>query len=109
MRNSHLLTTTFAVAALAFAGACGKKDATTTDTTTAASATPTPSALSVMDIDMGRHIGPDKKITDKTDDFAPTDTLYASVHLSGSAPNGSVVGRWTFENGTVVDERTESV
>jgi hypothetical protein len=65
--------------------------------------------LSVIDVDMGRHLDADRKISDKTDDFAPTDTIYASVHTSGTATNGPVVGRWTFQDGTVVDEKTDSV
>jgi hypothetical protein len=66
-------------------------------------------ALSVIDVDMGRHIDTERKISDKTDDFAPTDTIYASVHTSGTATNSPVVGRWTFQDGTVVDEKTDNV
>ena len=58
---------------------------------------------------MGRHADADRKTTDKTDDFAPSDTIYASVHTSGTANNGAIVGRWTFEDGTIVDEKTGSV
>ena len=58
---------------------------------------------------MGRHVDSDKKITDRTDDFAPSDTIYASVHMSGTANSGAVVGRWTFADGTTVDEKTDSV
>jgi hypothetical protein len=49
------------------------------------------------------------KSTDKTDDFTPTDTIYASVHTSGTATNGAIVGRWMSQDGTVVDEKTETV
>jgi hypothetical protein len=63
----------------------------------------------VIDVDLGRHIDASKKISDKTDDFMPTDTIYASVHTSGTAISGTVVGRWTFEDGSVVDEKTETV
>jgi hypothetical protein len=105
--------TMLALAAVAFATltGCKKNDASTADTTTPAAASPGPvaTALSVVDVDMGRHIGADKKITDKTDDFAPGDTIYASVHTSGTATAVPLVGRWTFENGTVVDERSESI
>ena len=104
------LTGAFALAALVGVG-CSKKDEATVDTTTPAAAAPVPApaALSVVDIDMGRHIDAEKKISDKTDDFAPKDTIYASVHTSGAATNKTMVGRWTFENGTVVDEKSETI
>ncbi|MFL5616981.1 MAG: hypothetical protein ACJ79A_01145 [Gemmatimonadaceae bacterium] len=66
-------------------------------------------ALSVIDVDMGRHVDAERKISDKTDDFAPSDTIYASVHTSGTATNSPVVGRWTFQDGTLVDEKTDNV
>jgi hypothetical protein len=93
------------------ASACNKDKAPDVDTAGGITigAPDAPGAFSVIDVDMGRHIGPDKKITDKTDDFAPNDTIYASIHTSGTANNSPVVARWTFENGTVVDERTQNV
>ncbi len=97
--------------AVAFLATACKKNETPADTTAAASATTPamPAAFNVIDVDMGRHIDAEKKISDKTDDFAPGDTIYASVHTSGAANNKAIVGRWTFENGTVVDERTETI
>jgi hypothetical protein len=45
-------------------------------------------------------------LSDKTDTFAASDTIYASVHTSGTLKEGSnVVGRWTFADGSVVDEK----
>jgi hypothetical protein len=94
--------------------ACKKNETPVTDTSTSAGAvaTPpaaTPAAVTVVDIDMGKAVGADKKITDKTDVFKPTDTIYASVHTTGTAPTTALTARWTFENGTVVDERTENI
>src|SRR5262245_13430595 len=71
------------VLSVASLGACSKQErAAIADS--AASALPipadtTPKALEVGDIDMGRHIGPDQKVTDKTDDFMPKDTIFAAV------------------------------
>jgi hypothetical protein len=90
--------------------ACGKKEAPPADTSSPAAAAPAaPAAFSVIDIDMGRHIDADKKISDKTDDFAPTDTIYASIHTSGAATNRTVVGRWTFQDGQTVDEHSQTI
>jgi len=89
--------------------ACGKKDAAV-DTTQATSATATtPTTFSVMDIDMGRHIDAEKKISDKTDDFAPTDTIYASVHTTGAAANKAIAAKWVFQDGQTVDEHSTTI
>ena len=91
-------------------GACKKDDTAAVDTTTAAGATPAATAnFEVGDIDMGRHIGADKKISDKTDDFAPTDTIYASVHTRGGSAPTTLVARWTFQDSTTVSEDTQTV
>ena len=100
-----------ALAGLGAVSACNRDKPAPVDTTTGTTATPfnAPAAFSVIDVDMGRHIDAEKKISDKTDDFAPTDTIYASVHTSGTANNGAITARWTFENGSLVDERTQNV
>jgi len=33
----------------------------------------------------------------------------ASVHTSGVVTNAPLVGRWTFEDGTILDEKTDSI
>jgi hypothetical protein len=101
----HVVGSLLIVAALA---ACSKKEAPV-DTTSATSATVTPAAFSVMDIDMGRHIDAEKKISDKTDDFAPTDTIFASIHTTGAAANKAVAAKWTFQDGQTVDEHSTSI
>ena len=59
---------------------------------------------------MGRHVGADNKISDKTDDFAPTDTIYASVHTKGGSAPTQLVARWTMgDDSTVVHEETQTV
>src|SRR5687767_1809335 len=104
MTSTHSRMIRFGLLALAVSSAvtaCKKDSTPAGDTTTATTTLPTPDApgaFSVIDVDMGRHVGADKKISDKTDDFAPTDTIYASVHTSGTANNGAIMARWTFEN-----------
>lgn len=102
MRHAHGLSVVLVIGAFCGATACNKEQRATAESAAR-------TALSVIDVDMGRHVDIDKKIADKTDDFAPSDTIYASVHMSGSANNGAVVGRWTFADGTIVDEKTDSV
>ena len=73
---------------------CGKSK-TTTDTAGGA-VVPAPATLSVVDVETGRHIGADKRISDKTTDFATTDTIFATVHTSGAATSRTLAAKWTF-------------
>lgn len=112
MKLNRILPLVLATLAIA---ACQKDDTATTDTAAPAAATATTtdsmsSSLDVGDIDMGRAVGADNKITDKTDDFAPTDKIFASVHTKGGATPMQLVARWTFQDdSTVVAEDTQSV
>jgi len=101
-----------AMSALLATGACSKKD-TAADTQTVGGAVADSTAMAAPsitlgDLDLGRHVGADKKITDKTDDFAPKDTIFASIHTTGGR-GGALTARWTFEDGQTVDERTETI
>ena len=59
--------------------------------------------VAVADIDIGRAVA-DKRVTDKADNFKPSDTIYTSVHTTGTATAANIMARWTFEDGQVVDE-----
>ena len=102
MRHAYGMSIVVVFSAFSGVTACNKEQRAAADSIAR-------TTLSVSDVDMGRHVDADRKITDKTDDFAPSDTIYASVHTSGTANNGAVVGRWTFEDGTILDEKTDSV
>lgn len=105
-RHASLVTFIVSLGVLA---ACNKEQRATADSAAGAVAGEARAALSVIDVDMGRRADAEKKISDKTDDFSANDTIYASVHTSGTANNGSITGRWTFQDGTLVDERSETV
>ena len=113
MKHNRILP--LVLATLTIVAGCKKDDAATYDTAAPASATPAPTdsltsaSVDIGDIDMGRHIGADKKISDKTDDFAPTDTIYASVHTKGGSAPVQLTARWTFEDGKTVAEDTQTV
>jgi hypothetical protein len=89
--------------------ACSKEQREKVDSVAGSAESAARAALSVIDIDMGRHVNAEKKISDKTDDFAPRDTIYASVHTSGTATASPVIARWTYQDSTVVDEKTTNV
>jgi len=100
------------VVAFAFAAlvACSKeRNESAGDVTPGATATPpAASTVAVADIDVGRAVA-NAKITDKTNDFKATDTVYTSVHTTGTATAATVMARWTFEDGQVVQESSQSI
>ena len=108
MRHSAAPLPLFAVA-LVMCVACDRSQRATADSAAGAVSSNFGTALAVIDVDMGRHIDTEKQISEKTDDFAPTDTIYGSVHTSGTATNRTLVGRWTYQDGTLVDEKTDTV
>ncbi len=101
--------------ALVLAVACGKKE--NQDTTAQGAggavvppATSTqPAALQVADVKVGNKVDANKQVSNTTDTFTPRDTIFASVHTTGTAQNAQVVARWTFQDGQTVNERTESI
>jgi hypothetical protein len=97
------------VLTVAAGAGCSKEQQAKIDSAAGSADTAVRAALSVIDIDMGRRLGTDNKVTEKTDEFAARDTIYASVHTSGTATSGAVVGRWTFQDGALVEEQTQNV
>jgi hypothetical protein len=65
--------------------------------------------VKVTDVTLGRAIGGDKAVTDATDDFRPTDTIYASIATDGSAASTSLRALWTYEGGQVVDDSSRTI
>jgi len=63
----------------------------------------------VTDVTLGRSVGGDKAIIDRTDTFKPNDTIYASVATEGSAASVTLRARWSFEDGQLVDESTRAI
>lgn len=65
--------------------------------------------VKISSVELGRQVGPDKRVTAQEDDFTPRDTIYASVLTTGTAPTATVVARWTFEDGQVVKEDSRTI
>jgi|SRR5690349_10561471 len=101
---------TAAVLAVAAVVACSKKEKVSGGDVAPGAAAPAPAAstVAVADIDVGKAVA-DAKVTNKTNDFKPTDTVYTSVHTTGSAAAATVMARWTFEDGQVVNESSQSI
>ena len=94
------------ILAASLGAGCKKAD----NTPPAADASPnTPVvALQVQNVDLGRAIGADKRVTASMDDFSVRDTIYASVATTGSG-SGTLVANWTFEDGQVVETSQQAV
>ena len=100
--------------ALAFgAAACAKKDDATTDNVAAGTVDTAGAAAArafkVSDVKLGKSINADKTIKDNTDGFGVRDTIYASVKTEGSATGATLTARWTFQDGQVVEEQTQTI
>jgi len=101
---SALLSILLAGALVAMA--CDREEAAEdTDTDIAVEEAP---SLDVTDVALGRSIGSDNRVVEELGDFAPTDTVYATVETEGTG-SGTLAARWTFEDGQVVDEGSRSV
>jgi len=78
---------------------------------TMSSTTTNPSAqpVQVVAVDLGKNIGTDKQVTERLDTFKPNDTIYASIHTTGSAPSSKMSVKWTDPNGQVVDQSEQPI
>jgi hypothetical protein len=65
--------------------------------------------LRIIDIEVGRAIGPDNRVMEATEDFRPDDTIYASVVMVGTAESATLKAKWIEESGTLVDETVRTV
>jgi hypothetical protein len=101
------------VGLLVSAGACKRGEEAQTAPATppvAAPTAPAPAAsFSVSSIDLGSSIGADKRVTASATTFAASDVIYAAVATQGAAPSVVLTARWTYEDGQVVSESSETI
>jgi hypothetical protein len=91
-------------ALLLVAAGCGSKPAGTGTAGTTGT-----TALKVTDVSLGKSIGSDKAISERTVSFRPTDTIYASISTEGTALSGTLRAKWTFEDGQTVDDSSRTL
>ena len=105
--DSASVTRAGVLALMLVAVGCGRKDSgSTVDTGSRSEAT---AAVRVSDVKVGRSVGADKKLTDETGEFRPTDVIYAVVETQGSGAAAALKARWTYEDGQVVDESSQNI
>ena len=71
--------------------------------------TGTGDSVRVSQIDLGRSLNADKTINDNTASFKPNDTVYASIATRGAAATATLKARWTYQDGQVVNESTQTI
>ncbi len=122
MRHFRLAVFVCLAAALGATG-CRRDDARSATPTAAPAAAPTAAApatqpaaqappaapFAVSSIELGKEIKPDKRVAEAITVFAPTDTIYASVVTSGTAPSVTLKARWTYEDGQLVNESEQTI
>jgi hypothetical protein len=96
-----------AAAALALLACGGDREQSTVQTTPAVEVTAQP--VQVTQVDLGSAVGPDKRVTAPKLEFAPTEPFYVSVVTEGTAAAATLVARWTFENGELVNESMQTL
>jgi len=92
--------------------ACRQAEQTTTTPPPAPPvAAPSPAVLPfrVSGIELGKAVGADKRVTAPSSSFAPSDTIYASVVTEGASSAVTLVARWTYQDGQLVNEETQSI
>jgi hypothetical protein len=113
-----LLPVTFVGAVLVWCGGEGRGDregvesaaldseARAADSAARAATTGAPRLASVM---IGKRIGAGNRITEPTFQFGPSDTVYLSAGLEGSAGTATVAARWLAPTGEVLDSTSQSL
>jgi hypothetical protein len=87
--------------------ACKKKEAA--PEAPAVAPAPPPPAPAVSAIELGRHIGPNKRVSDTTSVFGRRDTLYLAVVTEHTPAGASLLAKWTFQTGQLVDSTVQAV
>jgi len=91
------------------AGACNRDTADTGAAGGTGTMSAPAAAVAVDEIRTGKTIGADNRVVEETNDFAPTETIYASVRTTGTAPSATLVAKWTFQDGQVVSEDSRTI
>lgn len=75
----------------------------------AAAPSPEASAIRIMDVALGNAVEGDSAVVQEMTAFAPTDVIHAVVSHEGMGGDARITARWSYQDGQVVDERTEVV
>lgn len=107
MRHHRLALTGALLLSGGLGAACSRSTATTTPAPRAA--LPVADAVHVTDVDLGLGVSADKRVTDETDSFRPSETIYVSVETKGTAPSATLKALWTDQDGRLVRESSQTI
>jgi hypothetical protein len=110
--TTRILTLAFAVGVMPAMAACERDREMVDDLDVPPATEVTPEdAVRVTDVDLGRAVDADGRITDEddTDEFGPDDTIYVSVDTEGTASGATLSARWLYEDGQIVDETSQTI
>ena len=116
--NPRSTRTTLAALTLAIAAsACaGNDDATTdnvaggtVDTANAAATANTNTSFRVSDVELGKRVDAENKLAESTDDFGVRDTIVAVVKTEGASSGTTLMARWMYQDGQVVEEQSQTI
>lgn len=108
-RNCHRVLVAVLASTLAWGVACRRESEEPPPAQTAPAPAPAARFVSVTRVDLGSALAADKSIAAKGETFKPNDTIYVSVVTEGSAPSATLAARWSYENGQLVDESSQSI
>lgn len=63
----------------------------------------------VTEVNLGRSLTPEQTIRDRTDSFAPSDTIYASVKTEGAGSPTVLQARWIYQDGQLIKEDRQAL
>lgn len=117
MNKPSIRSLVIALAVTAALAACGKKEEAPAPVVAPAPAPapvetappPAPESVSFAGLALGNAIGADQNVTTPMTAFSPSDTIYAAVTTKGAAANAAIVAKWTFGDGQLIDESSQSI
>jgi hypothetical protein len=95
--------------------ACNKKNDNTTLTDTSALGTTTATVaidtapIRVSDIQVGKAVGTDMRVSNQTTSFGVRDTMYVAVITDGAAKDAKISTKWMFNGTRVVNESSKTI
>lgn len=66
-------------------------------------------AFRIERVELGRSLGSDNRIASGTSEFKPNETVYAVIETNAIHANRPMIARFTTEDGTLVEEQTETI
>lgn len=117
--SSKLLVSAIAVSIALALGACGKKEAPPAPAPVPAPApapvavepapAPVAQGVTVTSVSLGNAVDAAQNVTMPLENFASKDTIYAAVGTTGTSAATAIAAKWTYQDGQVVNESSQTV